>query len=106
MNAREPRRRRPQGRQELFQKAAELFATNGYHGTAMSDLEHATGLGRGSIYHYVTSKDDLLYEITTQYLVRLITAGEDLLARNSRSRSDYAGSLARSCVSSSTISPK
>ncbi|GAA3762546.1 AcrR family transcriptional regulator [Spinactinospora alkalitolerans] len=81
MNAREPRRRRPQGRQELFQKAAELFATNGYHGTAMSDLEHATGLGRGSIYHYVTSKDDLLYEITTQYLVRLITAGEDLLAQ-------------------------
>lgn len=81
MNARETRRRKPQGRQELFQRAAQLFATNGYHGTGMSDLEQATGLGRGSIYHYVSSKDDLLYEITTQYLVRLIAAGEELLGR-------------------------
>ncbi len=79
MNTGAPRRRRPEGRQELFRKAAELFATNGYHGTGMSDLERATGLGRGSIYHYVASKDDLLYEITTQYLIQLVTAGEALL---------------------------
>lgn len=82
MNARETRRRRPQGREELFRKAAELFAANGYHGTGMSDLEQATGLGRGSIYHYVSGKSDLLYEITTRYLRRLIATGDDLLGRD------------------------
>jgi AcrR family transcriptional regulator len=69
-------------RDDLFRIAAELFASQGYHGTGLSDLERATGLGRGSIYHYVSSKDDLLYGITTQYLIRLIAAGEDLLGRD------------------------
>ena len=67
------------GREALFRSAAELFAENGFHGTGMADLERATGLGRGSIYHYVSSKDDLLFGITTQYLQRLISAGEALL---------------------------
>jgi AcrR family transcriptional regulator len=67
------------GRDTLYRTAATLFAENGFHGTGMSDLEHATGMGRGSIYHYVNSKDDLLYEITTRYLIELIDAGEHLL---------------------------
>jgi AcrR family transcriptional regulator len=70
------------GREDLFRIAAELFAENGYHGTGMSDLERATGLGRGSIYHYVSSKDDLLFGITSQYLVGLIATGENLLAQD------------------------
>lgn len=67
-------------REALFRGAAELFAENGYHGTGMADLERATGLSRGSIYHYVKGKDDLLFGITTEYLRRLIDAGEALLA--------------------------
>jgi len=67
------------GRDTLFRTAASLFAEKGFHGTSMSELERATELGRGSIYHYVSSKDDLLYEITTRYLVTLIDAGERLL---------------------------
>ena len=74
------KKRRRSGRDDLFRVAAELFAEHGYHGTGLSDLERATGLGRGSIYHYVSSKDDLLFGITSQYLVGLIATGEELLA--------------------------
>lgn len=66
-------------REALFRSAAELFAVKGFHGTGMADLERATGLGRGSIYHHVSSKDDLLFGITTEYLRRLIDAGHALL---------------------------
>lgn len=74
--------RQSSGRQALFRGAAELFAANGYHGTGMADLERATGLSRGSIYHYVRGKDDLLFGITTEYLHRLIDSGNELLARD------------------------
>ncbi|USQ81299.1 TetR/AcrR family transcriptional regulator [Ornithinimicrobium faecis] len=67
------------GREALFRSAAELFAVKGFHGTGMADLERATGMGRGSIYHHVSSKDDLLFGITTEYLRRLIDAGHELL---------------------------
>lgn len=76
------RKRRRSGRDDLFRVAAELFAENGYHGTGLSDLERETGLGRGSIYHYVSSKDDLLFGITSQYLMGLIATGEELLTRD------------------------
>lgn len=69
-------------REALFRGAAELFAQNGYHGTGMADLERATGLSRGSIYHYVRGKDDLLFGITTEYLRRLIEAGDSLLGED------------------------
>lgn len=68
-------------REALFRGAAELFAVNGFHGTGMAELERATGLSRGSIYHYVRSKDDLLFGITTEYLRRLIESGNELLAQ-------------------------
>lgn len=73
--------RQSSSREALYRGAAELFAANGYHGTGMADLERATGLSRGSIYHYVRGKDDLLFSITTEYLHRLIESGNELLAR-------------------------
>ncbi|MDO5740182.1 MAG: TetR/AcrR family transcriptional regulator [Ornithinimicrobium sp.] len=74
--------RRHSSRETLFRGAAELFAVNGFHGTGMADLERATGLSRGSIYHHVTSKDDLLFGITTEYLCRLIESGDELLGQD------------------------
>lgn len=82
MDGDEDMERGERSRETLFRGAAELFAANGYHGTGMADLERATGLSRGSIYHYVRGKDDLLFGITTEYLQRLIQSGNDLLAQD------------------------
>lgn len=67
-------------RTRLLHAAAELFARKGFHATGMSELEKATGLGRSSLYHYFSNKEELLFEITTRYLRELITLGEALLA--------------------------
>ncbi|MGO2392663.1 MAG: TetR/AcrR family transcriptional regulator [Halomonas sp.] len=67
-------------RDRLLRVAAELFATKGFHATAMSDLEKASGLGRGSLYYLISSKEELLFEVTSRYLLELIDFGKTLLA--------------------------
>lgn len=67
-------------KERIFKVAAELFATRGFHATGMADLEKATGLGRGALYYHISSKEELLFEITSRYLRELLSAGEALLA--------------------------
>jgi AcrR family transcriptional regulator len=50
-------------RSELTRKAARLFAEKGYHGTSIGDLAEAMGVQKGSLYHHIDSKADLLWEI-------------------------------------------
>jgi AcrR family transcriptional regulator len=49
-------------RSELTRQAARLFAEKGYHGTSIGDLADALGVQKGSLYHHIDSKQDLLYE--------------------------------------------
>ncbi len=49
-------------RSELRRQAARLFAEKGYHGTSIGDLADALGVQKGSLYHHIDSKQDLLYE--------------------------------------------
>ena len=51
-----------QRRTELTRQAARLFAEKGYHGTSIGDLADALGVQKGSLYHHIESKQDLLYE--------------------------------------------
>jgi AcrR family transcriptional regulator len=48
-------------RSELAREAARLFAERGYHGTSIGDLAEAMGVQKGSLYHHIASKQDLLY---------------------------------------------
>ena len=48
---------------ELHAAATRLFRQRGFHATSMQDLAEALGMNRGSIYHYIDSKDDLLWAI-------------------------------------------
>lgn len=68
-----------ENRSRLLRAAAELFAGKGYHATGMKDLENASGMGRSSLYHYFSNKEELLFEITTRYLRELVDIGQNLL---------------------------
>jgi TetR/AcrR family transcriptional regulator, cholesterol catabolism regulator len=48
---------------ELHRTATRLFRERGFHATSMQDLAEALGMNRGSLYHYIESKDDLLWAI-------------------------------------------
>ncbi|HEY6102729.1 MAG TPA: TetR/AcrR family transcriptional regulator [bacterium] len=49
--------------EELLTAAVRLFRERGYHATSMQDLAEAVGVQRGSLYHYIEAKEDLLWEI-------------------------------------------
>jgi AcrR family transcriptional regulator len=48
---------------ELIRTATRLFRERGFHATSMQDLGEALRMNRGSLYHYIASKDDLLWTI-------------------------------------------
>ncbi|WP_244513750.1 TetR/AcrR family transcriptional regulator [Devosia insulae] len=62
-------------RLKVLQVAANLFADRGYSGVGVNEISEATGLGRGALYYHISSKEDLLYDITTAYMSDLITDG-------------------------------
>ncbi len=38
----------------------------------MTELSNAVGLGRGALYHYISSKEELLYDISRLYMSKLV----------------------------------
>lgn len=48
-------------RRQIVDAAVKLFIKNGYHKTTTRALAKATGLSIGSLYEYVSTKDDVLY---------------------------------------------
>lgn len=48
---------------DLHRTATRMFRERGFHATSMQDLAEALGMNRGSLYHYIASKDDLLWAI-------------------------------------------
>ena len=60
---------RPNDRwEEILEAALALFSARGYHATSMQDLADAVGLQKGSLYHYIRSKDELLYPLIDRAL--------------------------------------
>jgi TetR/AcrR family transcriptional regulator, cholesterol catabolism regulator len=53
---------------ELHAAATRLFRQRGYHATSMQDLGEALGMNRGSLYHYISGKDELLWAILNRAL--------------------------------------
>jgi len=47
----------------LVAVATHLFATQGYERTTVQEVVVGAGVTKGAMYHYFTSKDDLLHEI-------------------------------------------
>ena len=60
---------------EIVAAAIALFQEKGYHATSMQDIANVVGLQKGSLYHYITGKQDLLamiYQgVISQYNNRL-----------------------------------
>jgi len=53
-----------EGRRNLIMRVAlELFASNGYHGTTISNIARNAGISKGLLYNYFNSKEDLIKEI-------------------------------------------
>ena len=52
---------------EIFNVATKLFATKGYGSTSLQDIADALGLSRPALYHYVSSKEDILAKLVAEF---------------------------------------
>ena len=59
--------------------AASLFAKKGYNGVGVAEIGAASGFGRGTLYHHIESKEDLLHEIASQYISGLVQSGHRIV---------------------------
>ena len=60
---------------KITKVAASLFAKKGYNGVGVAEIGAASGFGRGTLYHHIESKEDLLHEIASQYISGLVQSG-------------------------------
>lgn len=56
-------------RQQIIAGAIQVFKKKGYHKATVREIAHEAGLSLGSIYDYVSSKDDILYLFFDNYVV-------------------------------------
>ena len=63
---------------KITKVAASLFAKKGYNGVGVAEIGAASGFGRGTLYHHIESKEDLLHEIASQYISGLVESGHKI----------------------------
>ena len=67
--------------EEILAAAARIFREKGYHATSVRDIAESVGLLKGSLYHYIRSKEELLARLFEGALEETIAELETIVAR-------------------------
>ncbi len=68
-------------KEEILDAAAQIFRIKGYHATSMSEIAGAVNLQKASLYHHVSSKQEILLELLDRAL-ELLTEEISKVAKN------------------------
>ena len=74
-------------REAIVDTSAAIFARQGYHATGINELCLANELGKGALYHYIGSKEQLLAAIHDRVMDEVV-AGADRVAEAGGSPSE------------------
>ena len=59
----EDKARKQNKRSLIIEAAARIFATRGFNSTLMAEIAAQAGIGKGTIYEYFSSKEDLFFSV-------------------------------------------
>jgi len=68
--------------EEILAAAGSLFREKGYHATSVRDIAESVGLLKGSLYHYIRSKEELLARLFEGALRETVGELEEIAARD------------------------
>lgn len=54
-------------KETIIRKSINLFLANGFRGTSVKEITEAAGIGRGTLYWYFKSKDEILVSIFERF---------------------------------------
>jgi TetR/AcrR family transcriptional regulator, cholesterol catabolism regulator len=77
--------------EEVLQSAANIFFAKGFHATSIEDVARDVGMLKGSLYYYIKSKDDLLFQL----LLAGIEDGDAFIAQQIDPKGDPVEQLER-----------
>jgi AcrR family transcriptional regulator len=64
-------------RRQILDAAIRVFAREGFHATRVADIADEAGVAYGLVYHYFSSKDEVLNELFTERWSLLLAAIEE-----------------------------
>jgi TetR/AcrR family transcriptional regulator, cholesterol catabolism regulator len=67
-------------RQVIIDTSAPVFARHGYHATGIMELCAANDLGKGALYHYIGSKEELLAAIHDRVMDEVMIGADRVAA--------------------------
>ena len=59
-------------RDDILEAAAQVFRKKGFHGASMANIAEAVNLQKASLYHHVSSKQEILFELLDRALEILL----------------------------------
>lgn len=59
-------------REDILEAAAQVFRQKGYHGASMANIAEAVNLQKASLYHHVSSKQEILFALLDRALELLL----------------------------------
>lgn len=69
-----------QRKEAIIDSAADLFAAKGFLGSSVADLADACNSSKSLIYHYYSSKEDILHAVMTSHVEQLTAAAAEVAA--------------------------
>ncbi len=64
---------------DIIAAAARLFSDKGYHAATVQDIADEVGILKGSLYHHVRSKEELLYLVIKEPIGRLYRTVQEIV---------------------------
>lgn len=76
--------------QFILDRAAALFAEVGYPSAKLQDVAERCGVSKSMLYHYFSTKDDLLFALLREHLEQMIADIEAAMAQSATARQRFA----------------
>jgi TetR/AcrR family transcriptional regulator, fatty acid metabolism regulator protein len=92
-------------RRVILDAAIRVFARQGFHNCRVSDIAGEAGVAYGLVYHYFSSKDEMLNELFTERWSLLLAASEET-NRGSGSPREKLGAIAGFIIDSYRHDPE
>ena len=70
----------PKKSKEIHGVVARLFAQRGYHHTSLREIARELGMNQSSLYHYFTSKEDVLFRLMNDAMDHVLVELEEICA--------------------------
>ena len=64
---------RPSRWNDVVEAAAKVFQEKGFAAASLEDIASELGMWKGSLYHYINSKEDLLFAVVREPAERILT---------------------------------